>query len=72
MRALTSRQQEVLDFLRTYLHDNKFAPSVQNVADHFHISIKGAYDHLQALTKKGVITRRGKTARSIRLIGKER
>lgn len=55
MKALTERQIEVSKFIEEYIDENGFAPSVRNVADHFNFSPKAAYDHLNALKKKGVL-----------------
>ncbi|MEJ5183996.1 MAG: transcriptional repressor LexA [Rectinemataceae bacterium] len=68
MKELTARQQQVLDFIRNYIEQNSFPPTVRETARAFHISIKGAYDHLKALEKKGLIKTRDRRSRSIELV----
>jgi repressor LexA len=52
-KVLTSRQMEILEFIKTFLHTHKFPPTVREVAANFRISVKGSYDHIKALEKKG-------------------
>jgi repressor LexA len=66
MRELTERQREVLSFIRKCINAH-YPPTVREIADHFDISVKGAYDHLSALKKKGSI-RMGRGSRTIELI----
>ncbi len=54
MKAPTRRQTEVLDFLKSFLRGHKYPPTIREVAGHFGISVKGAYDHVKALEKKGL------------------
>ena len=55
MKGLTNRQQEVFDFIRTFVKEHKYPPTIREVAGCFAISVKGAYDHVKALEKKGQI-----------------
>jgi repressor LexA len=55
MRDLTKRQREILDFLKAFVRDHKYPPTIREIAAAFGISPKGAYDHVKALEKKGVI-----------------
>lgn len=65
MKELTGRQQEVLSFLKGYIDNNGYAPTVRETADHFDISIRAAYDHVKALEKKDVITIDLKRSRTV-------
>lgn len=65
MKPLTDKQQAVLDFIKQFIADNGFAPSMQNIGDHFEITRKGAFDHLNAIEKKGYILRHRGISRSI-------
>jgi repressor LexA len=67
MKELTERQREVLSFIRDCINTHHYPPTVREVADFFDISVKGAYDHLGALKKKGRI-RMGRGPRTIELI----
>jgi repressor LexA len=66
MRELTLRQREVLTFIRKCINAH-YPPTVREIADHFDMSVKGAYDHLAALKKKGSISM-GRGSRTIELI----
>jgi repressor LexA len=66
MKELTERQREVLSFIRKCINAH-YPPTVREVADHFDMSVKGAYDHLAALKKKGYI-RTGRGSRTLELI----
>ncbi|RKX78286.1 MAG: repressor LexA [Spirochaetes bacterium] len=68
MRAPTSRQTEVLDFLKSFLSGHKYPPTIREVAGHFGISVKGAYDHVKALEKKGLIACDNNRSRAIEII----
>ncbi|NNM54080.1 MAG: transcriptional repressor LexA [Spirochaetales bacterium] len=68
MKATTKRQEEVLDFIRSYLLSNKFPPTIREIANHFEISVKGAYDHIKALEKKGLIHCNQNRSRAIEIL----
>jgi repressor LexA len=52
MKALTNRQQEILDFIKSFIRNHKYPPTIREIAGNFSISVKGAYDHVKALEKK--------------------
>jgi repressor LexA len=56
MKTLTKRQNEILEFIRGYIQDNQYPPSIREIGRYFSISVKGAYDHVKALEKKQVIS----------------
>ena len=55
MKGLTERQKKVLDFIKFHIRSKKYPPSIREIADHLHISVKGGYDHIKALQKKKYI-----------------
>ena len=67
MRNLTSRQREVLDFLKARLTDG-LMPTNAEVATHFGFCVNAAHDHLLALHKKGYIEMIPRIARGIRIL----
>lgn len=67
--GLTLRQSEALDAIRRHMAKHACPPTVQELADELEIQRNGAYEHLIALEKKGAITRYGKQARGIRIVG---
>ena len=65
MAELTTRQQEVLDFIRRQLELTGFSPSSREIQAHFGFqSQTAAMNHLRALERKGVIDRTPGKARS--------
>ncbi len=71
MSPLTERQQQVYDFLTTYLAQNGYPPTLQEIARHLHVSGNlGVLRHLKALEREGLITRNPGSSRSIALVGR--
>ena len=52
MKTLTNRQREILDFIKDFIKNHKYPPTIREIAGNFAISVKGAYDHVKALEKK--------------------
>lgn len=68
MKSLTSRQQQVLDFVRGTIERAGVAPTLREIAAHFGFrSVKAAADHVQALRRKGVLAGAPRRARSLRV-----
>ena len=65
-KGLTSRQCEILDFIKNYIIKDGCPPTVKEIAEYFKISIKGSYDHIKALEKKKYISYKPKKSRSIK------
>jgi len=66
---LTPRQREVLEFLKEYISERGYPPTLREVARELGIKwTKGIEKHLQALEKKGYI-KRFPGARSIEILG---
>jgi len=68
MRGITDRQKEVLTFIANFQEDNSFPPTVREISEHFHISLRAVQDHLTALQKKGYLSQTQKRSRSIRVL----
>jgi DNA-binding CsgD family transcriptional regulator len=55
MKVLTDRQKEILDFISSFISElTSILLRLREIASHFNISVKGAYDHVTALKKKNV------------------
>jgi repressor LexA len=52
MKTLTDRQQNILEFIKSFIAQHKYPPTFREIAGHYKISVKGAYDHVKALEKK--------------------
>lgn len=70
MNELTDRQKEVLGYIETFIDENPYPPTIREIASHFSMSVKGAYDHLKALERKGRLRAGGGRSRKIELIGR--
>jgi len=71
---LTSRQREVLDFIREKIKGRGYGPTVREIGEHFDInSPNGVMCHLKALEKKNIITREPNMSRAIQItnVGRE-
>src|SRR5262245_33614664 len=66
-KRVTDKQRQVLEFIAGYMEGNGYAPAIRDVAGSFDCSVKGAYDHVVALEKKGLIERAKNRSRSILL-----
>ncbi len=69
-KRVTDKQKAVLRFIAEYISENGYAPAIRDVAGAFTCSVKGAYDHVVALEKKGLIERARNRSRSILLVAK--
>ena len=67
-KGLTKRQEEILDFILQYVEGEGYPPSIREIGQKFEIgSLRGVTVHLDALERKGYISR-SNTPRSIKLI----
>jgi len=64
-RDLTDKQQMIFEFIREKINDSHFPPTVREIGDRFGITVKGAYDHLKAIEKKGYIRTEQNKSRAI-------
>lgn len=66
---LTRRQKQILDFVQQYLNEHGYAPSFEEIAEHFQFrSLATVHEHLSNLQRKGYIHREHNESRSIQLI----
>jgi len=69
-RPLTDRQAQVLQFITGYLSDHGYPPTQREIMRRFKIkSTKGVDRHLEALEKKGYLTRTRRGARALEVHG---
>ncbi|MCM8525882.1 MAG: transcriptional repressor LexA [Lentisphaeraceae bacterium] len=66
MKGLTSKQEEILQFIEDFINSKGMAPTVYEIADHFDIKSATSFAHIRALQRKGYLTRSSK-ARSLAL-----
>jgi repressor LexA len=65
---LTSRQRDIFNFIRAFIKERGYPPSVREIGEHFKIYPRAAFDHLKALEKKGYLKRRGSMSRGIEIL----
>ena len=66
---LTRRQKEVFDFITDYIRSHGYAPSIDEIRQHFRLgSLATVHKHLRFLQEKGAITKQPHQSRSIELV----
>jgi repressor LexA len=66
---LTRRQKQILDYLESYIAANGYAPSFEEIAEHFTFrSLATVHEHLTNLERKGYIHRSHNESRSIEVV----
>jgi repressor LexA len=71
MRELTSRQRDILNFIKTFSVRNGVPPTVREIGERFRVTPRAAFDHLKALERKGALQRRSagrRTSRALTLV----
>jgi repressor LexA len=66
-KGLTEKQRKILEYIIDFQKDHGFPPTIRELGDAFQIgSLRGVTVHLDALVRKGYMTRE-RTSRSIRV-----
>lgn len=66
---LTRRQEEILDYIKKYISENHYPPSIRDIASHFSLaSAGGVHKHLNNLKRKGFLTFENNISRSIQVL----
>ncbi|MCH7682775.1 MAG: transcriptional repressor LexA [Gemmatimonadetes bacterium] len=69
MMPLTKRQREIMDYLGAYIEEKQYAPSFEEIAQHFSFSsLATVHEHLTNLEQKGFIRRSHNESRSIEIV----
>ena len=66
MKGLTQKQKNIIEFINEFMTTQEMAPTIYEIAAHFHIKTSTVFAHIRALQKKNYLTRSSK-ARSISL-----
>ena len=65
-RPLTRRQREIFDFVRDFVGDHGYAPSLEEIGAHFRLSsVATVHKHVQHLAEKGYLRKAWNRSRSI-------
>ncbi len=66
---LTRRQRQILDFIQGYIAGHGYAPSFEEIAEHFTFrSLATVHEHLTNLERKGYIHRAHNESRAIEVV----
>jgi repressor LexA len=70
-KLLTEKQQLILNFLKESIIESGYPPTVREIGEKFGITVKGAYDHIKAIEKKGFIKTEHNKSRAIIILDSE-
>ncbi len=69
MQPLTRRQREILDYLKEFIDERGYAPSLEEIGRRFSLSsLATVHKHLMNLQEKGFIRRAWNRSRSVELV----
>ncbi len=68
MTDITTRQHNVLDYIRAFQEAHGYAPTTREIAEHFEVCQNAAMNHLRALKAKGRITWKPNHARTLQIL----
>jgi repressor LexA len=67
VQGLTPRQREVLEFIKRFLDEHSYPPTVREIGRHFGFVPRSVFDHLKALERKGYLKREATKSRSLQI-----
>jgi repressor LexA len=68
LKDLSPGQEQTLDFIVAYREANYYLPTIEELANHFGISITAARDRLLGLERKGRVELREGSPRAIKVL----
>jgi repressor LexA len=68
LQPLTTRQREVLEFVRQFMAKAGYPPTVREIGAHFGFVPRSIFDHLKALERKGYLRRTASKSRSLQIL----
>ena len=69
MRELTDKQKRIVEFLKTYVGEHGYPPTMREIGEYFGFTWPAARGHLAAIEKKGAIRMNPMKSRGIEVIG---
>lgn len=72
MQELTKVQSDIVVFIRSFISNQGYCPTLQEVADWAGISVNAMCQNLQRLKKKGVVSWEENSPRTLRVIGERK
>ena len=65
---LTPRQLEIVKFMRRYVAEHQIGPTMQEIADHLGVARPTVFEHIEAMERRGALTRQRTRSRAIELV----
>jgi len=66
MPALTRRQREIYDYIREFVAEHRYSPSLEEIGAHFGLSsVATVHKHVQHLVEKGLVRKAWNRSRSV-------
>lgn len=66
---LTKRQHEIYEYVRGFMDEHGYAPSLEEIAEHFGLSsVATVHEHLENLQTKGMLRRDPNRSRAVELV----
>lgn len=73
MSPLTKRQQEIFEYISSYIDRNNYSPTYEEIKDNFGLSaLSTVHEHITELVNKGYLLRDEKSPRGIAIIPKKK
>ncbi|MFH1671426.1 MAG: transcriptional repressor LexA [Candidatus Portnoybacteria bacterium] len=70
---LTKRQKQILDYIKKFIKENDYAPTIEEIKNHFHLSsLATVHKHIKNLESKGCLRKIENQPRSIQLNNKRK
>ena len=66
MKYLTKKQKQTLEYIQRYIGKKNYAPSLEEISDHFHISITSAWERIRRLVEKRYLEKQKFLPRAIK------
>jgi repressor LexA len=66
---LTHRQKEVLEFIKEFASEHGYSPTMREICGRFGFQPRAATNHVDALVRKGYLTKQPMTSRSLEVVG---
>jgi DNA adenine methylase len=62
---LTKKQKPIFNFIETYIKDNDYSPTLEEVAEHFDLAVSTVHEHIEGLKENGYLEKVLNQPRSI-------
>jgi repressor LexA len=73
MNSLTKKQQEIFEYISSYIDKNNYSPTYEEIKNNFGLSaISTVHEHITELVNKGYLLRDKKSPRGIAIIPKKK